>query len=266
MTEACGIVLIGASMWILARRISGERLRHIRLFLFGFVSGALVRPNPDRVAKNARLLEQAGRSRNEVESWLRVRRIVCFGALAGAPLLLLLGFPWIPCLAAGGSTALLPSLWLKRRIGKRRREILLTLPFYLDLLNLTLEAGLDLIAALEEIVTGDAPNALRDEIAIVLKSIRLGRSRSGAFEDLAERTGVDALRTLAGCIRQSEELGAGLGPLLRLQAGDLRREIYLKAEERAQKAQVRMLFPLILCIFPVLFLLLFVPIALRLIR
>lgn len=140
----------------------------------------------------------------------------------------------------------------------------LTLPYYLDLLTLAIEAGLDLVAAIEEIVSRDTPNPLREELLFTLKAIRMGERRSAAFEKMAERTGLDALAIWAASIRNSEELGSSLGDLLRLQAESLRKDIFRNAEERAQRAPLKMLIPLIGLIFPVVFLLLFFPIAARL--
>jgi tight adherence protein C len=152
---------------------------------------------------------------------------------------------------------------LNARIRSRQAEIRLQLPYYLDLLTLALEAGLDLVAAVEEIVTRDKENALRFELLLTLKSVRMGTTRTKAFSDLAGRTGVEALNLFANSIQQSEELGSSLGGLLRIQAESLRREIFRDAEERAQKAPVKMLLPLIFCLFPVVMLIMFVPLGLR---
>ncbi len=264
MIEWSGVVLLGTGVLLLANGFRGKPLWGFRAGLCRLSDRFLTGTNPSRLRKAEQWMEQAGRSKADVGPWFKLRKSAFLGAFFLSLLLKLLGAPLLPCASLALCAFLFPGFLLKRKIRRRKREILLTLPFYLDLLTLTLEAGLDLIASLEEIVRNDRPNALNEEIRILLASIRLGKTRSEAFQDLARRTDLEALSTFSGCVRQSEELGAGLGKLLRLQAEGLRRDLYREAEERAHKAPVRMLFPLILCIFPVMFLLLLVPIALRL--
>jgi tight adherence protein C len=214
----------------------------------------------DRIGKK---LEKAGISKNDASKFVALRRSL---ALAGFVVGVLIFFMsqmtwWILCLPLLGF--FLPKAILEKRIHKRQRSILLGIPYYLDILTLTLEAGMDLVAAFEELLVRDSENPLKEELLITLKSIQMGERRSAAFQILAERTGVEPLSMLAASISQSEELGASLGGLLRLQAETLRRDIHKNAEERAQRAPLKMLLPLVLFIFPVLFYLLFAPIWLK---
>ncbi|MFH1017125.1 MAG: type II secretion system F family protein [Pseudomonadota bacterium] len=264
MNDSLGVSFLFGAALFLALRIREKPFRRFVASLRRLGTRLFERKEAVRIERAARMMEQSGCSKTDAGKWITFRNALFVSVPAFMAIPVVLGAPPLPCVCLGICVILLPGFLLKRGIRKRRREILLALPFYLDLLTLTLEAGLDLVASLDEIVRNDRPNALAEEIRILLTSIRLGKTRTEAFSDLARRTGLEALSTLSGCVRQSEELGAGLGKLLRLQAESLRRDLYREAEERAQRAPVRMLFPLILCIFPVVFLLLIVPIALRL--
>jgi tight adherence protein C len=186
----------------------------------------------------------------------------CSGLLTGA-LLSTFGFPWWFAVTAAAIGYSFPRLRLSSTIRKRQRSILSNLPYYLDLATLALEAGLDLVASLEEILRHDRPNPLRDEFATLLAEIRMGSTRTEAFSALASRTQLRSLSLLASAVTQSEEFGTSLGPLLRLQSESIRRELKRQAEEAAARAPLKLLIPLIGLIFPVVFLLLFAPLFLR---
>jgi tight adherence protein C len=219
---------------------------------------------PRRQRKLASLCERAGLPPERAAGIPRQERLWAAGAAAAALVPVFVGAPiWLP-LALAPAGFLLPKLRLERRALRRRREILLALPYALDLLTLVQEAGLDLVAGVEELLARDRPGPLEEELALTLRAIRLGETRARAFRALAERTGLEALSLLAAAVAQSEELGARLGGLLRLTAASVRSETQRAAEERAQRAPVRMLLPLVLLIFPVLFLILFVPLFLNL--
>lgn len=151
-------------------------------------------------------------------------------------------------------------------VRERKQKILLRLPFVLDMLVLNLESGLDFITSLEELGKMDERQPLHQEIKITLQGIRLGKTRSEAFSQLAARTRVAELANLAAVIGQSEQMGSSLTELLRLQSHELRHRIFRMAESQAQKTPVKILLPMIMFIFPVIFILLFVPIAIQLLR
>ncbi len=219
-----------------------------------------------QLAKRGKKLEYAGQSSAQA-SKLFFREMVSAGTAGLISIfLVLLGLPsvLIPCMVIIG--LLWPSMRLNRVIRARRSEITMNLPFYLDLLTLSMEAGLDLIASLDEIIESDHDNPLKEEVSLTLKSIQMGKGRSEAFQRMADRTGVVPLNQLASVITQSEELGSSLGNLLRTQSDALRRQIFREAEEKAQKAPLRMLMPLVLFIFPVAFILLFVPLIMNVIQ
>ncbi len=157
----------------------------------------------------------------------------------------------------------LPLIRLHRQIAQRKEAILSVLPYFLDLLTLALEAGLDLVAALEEIQIKAEKDPLTEELEEVTHEIRMGQTRADAFRRLAERTDLEPLALVSSAIHQSEELGVSLGRMLRLQSQSLRQEIFRQAEEKAQKAPLKLLFPLLFLIFPVVLILLFSPILVR---
>jgi tight adherence protein C len=153
---------------------------------------------------------------------------------------------------------LLPSSTISRRIRKRKKEILLALPSALDLLTISVEAGLGFDAALTR-VTDKYRNALTTEFNQVLNEIRLGRPRLEALDEMGRRNKVEELNNFLQAIIQSEQLGVGIANVLRIQSEEIRRRRRQRAEEAGQKAPIKMLIPMIGCIFPTLFIVLLGP-------
>lgn len=155
-----------------------------------------------------------------------------------------------------------PDAWLDRIIDRRRIAIKRALPDVLDLLVISVEAGLGFDAALQRIVK-HSRGPLADEFAHVLYEIQVGVPRREAFRNLADRTAVDELRTFSHAISQADVFGVSVGKVLRTQATELRTIRRQKAEELAQKIGVKIVFPLILCIFPAIFVVILGPAVLR---
>jgi tight adherence protein C len=153
---------------------------------------------------------------------------------------------------------LLPGLWLEQRIGQRRRQIQRSLAEATDLLTLVVESGMSLDEGLLSI-TERFHNALGDEIGKVLREIRLGRPRMAALEHMADSAGVPDLHHLVESIVQSDQMGVPIARLLRVQATEMRRRQRQGAQERAAQASSRMVFPMVGCIFPVLWIVLLGP-------
>jgi tight adherence protein C len=153
---------------------------------------------------------------------------------------------------------LLPGLWLEQRIGQRRRQIQRSLAEATDLLTLVVESGMSLDEGLLSI-TERFHNALGDEIGKVLREIRLGRPRMAALEHMADTAGVPDLHHLVESIVQSDQMGVPIARLLRVQATEMRRRQRQGAQERAAQASSRMVFPMVGCIFPVLWIVLLGP-------
>jgi tight adherence protein C len=152
----------------------------------------------------------------------------------------------------------LPDVWLNNKIKGRQKELRLALPNALDLLTISVEAGLGFDAAIGRLVE-KFHNALSDEFAQVLNEIRLGRPRLEALDDMGRRSGVEELHTFIQALIQSEQLGVGIAKVLRIQSEEMRRRRRQRAEEQAAQAPLKMLFPMIGCIFPTLFIVLMGP-------
>jgi len=160
---------------------------------------------------------------------------------------------------------LLPGLWLEQRIGQRRRQIQRSLAEATDLLTLVVESGMSLDEGLLSI-TERFHNALGDEIGKVLREIRLGRPRMAALEHMADNAGVPDLHHLVESIVQSDQMGVPIARLLRVQATEMRRRQRQGAQERAAQASSRMVFPMVGCIFPVLWIVLLGPAVIQLLK
>ncbi|MEO1767791.1 type II secretion system F family protein [Thiobacter aerophilum] len=153
--------------------------------------------------------------------------------------------------------------WFRDRIALRRRETLKTLPFFLDLITLCVEAGLNLTGAFQQAVAKGPAGPLRDELKRVLRDIRAGKPRVDALRTFADRLNEPAVASLVSALIQGEAMGMNLGPILRAQAEQRRVERFVRAEKAAMEAPVKLLFPLIFFIFPCTFLILLFPIIVR---
>lgn len=200
------------------------------------------------------------------EQWLAIRLLhgaavaVAAHALARAA-----GLPFIaPTLigAACGCTA--AGLWLRRTLAENERRITRDLPSYLDLLTICVESGATLTAGIRLIVHQAPAGPLRSYFDRVLREVRSGRLRAQAFVSVAGSLGVESLQSLATALAHAESSGMSLGQVLRSQSEQRNAERFVRAERLAMLAPVKMLGPLILCIFPCTFIVLSVPIIYRL--
>lgn len=147
---------------------------------------------------------------------------------------------------------LAPGAVMSYRNRARETAIRKALPDMLDLLTMSVEAGLGFDRALAKVIEGKK-GPLAEEFEIVLQEIRVGRPRHEALRDLSERLKIPEISRLIGVIIQAEQLGVGIANTLRIQAGQLRLARRQRAEEMAMKAPIKMLFPLVFFIFPALF-------------
>jgi tight adherence protein C len=136
----------------------------------------------------------------------------------------------------------------------------------LDLLTLSVEAGLDFMSALQRIVERRRLDALGEEFVRVLREIQLGKTRRVALRDMSERVNHPDVRTVVNSLVQADELGVGISAILRIQADQMRQRRFERAEKQANEAPVKMLFPLVAFIFPAVFLVLLGPIILQILR
>ena len=193
-------------------------------------------------------------------------------AIIGLTLGLLIRLPLPQVVAAPIGGAILavigymaPSIWLEFRISSRRQQIQRSLAEATDLLTLVVESGMSLDEGLLSI-TERFHNALGDEIGKVLREIRLGRPRMAALENMADVSGVADLHHLVESIVQSDQMGVPIARLLRVQATEMRRRQRQTAQERAAQASSRMVFPMVGCIFPVLWIVLLGPAIIQIVK
>lgn len=171
--------------------------------------------------------------------------------------------PFFVYLLALGGGFLAPDFWLGRKISARQKKITRGLPDVLDLLVICMEAGLSLdqgTARAAQELTSSQPE-LCDELNIVVLEERAGRPRGEAWKRVAERTGVESLRNLVSMLVQSEQFGTSIAKMLRVHSETLRTQRVQRIEEMAAKTSVKLVFPLVLFIFPALFLVVLGPAA-----
>lgn len=164
---------------------------------------------------------------------------------------------------AGGVGLMLPYLWLINRVRRRQAVITKSLPDAFDLVTTCVEAGLGLDAALTR-VAEKVEGPFADELSRALKEISMGRMRREALRELADRSGAPDLVTFINAVIQAEQMGTSIGQVLRVQADQLRVRRRQRAEETAQQAPVKMVFPLVLCILPTLFMIILGPAGIQL--
>ncbi len=150
-------------------------------------------------------------------------------------------------------------------VRTRRANMLVQLPEVLDLLTVSVEAGLGFDGALARI-TERSKGPLLEELSIVLHEMRIGESRIQALKNFAERLDMPETTSFARSIIQAEQLGMALGRILRVQATDSRQKRQMWAEEKAMKAPIKMLFPTVLFIFPAMFIVILGPAMLQLLK
>jgi tight adherence protein C len=219
----------------------------------------------DRIAK--KLLLAGSPPGWDAERVLAFKVIGCVGAFIGGLFISkliglsgLTGMLVIGLLTVAGF--LLPDSALSRKVEERQHEILGTLSDTLDLLTISVEAGLSLNAAIAQVVQ-NVPGTLSSEFARMLQEIQLGVPRSEAFRHLAERTDVEELNAFALAMIQADVFGVSIASVLRTQAQQLRIKRRQRAEARAQQTPVKIVFPLILCVLPALFVVIIGPGVIR---
>ncbi len=163
--------------------------------------------------------------------------------------------PFVIYTSALGLGFIMPDFWLGRRIKARQQRIRRGLPDVLDLLVICTEAGLSLDQATSRTASelSHAQPELCDELGIVVLEQRAGRVRADAWKQMADRTGVDSLRNLVSMLVQSEQFGTSVAKTMRTHADTLRTQRIQAVEEQAAKTSVKLVFPLVLFIFPALF-------------
>jgi tight adherence protein C len=159
-----------------------------------------------------------------------------------------------------------PFFWVHKRYEERRKAILKALPVYLDYLTLAMEAGLNLAGSIAQAVEKGPAGPLRHELFLVLRDIRSGLTRSDALRRMDNRLKINEVSSVVSSIVQAEQVGAGLGKVLRLQAERRRIERFQRAEKLAMEAPAKLLFPLVVFIFPTTFIILMFPVVMSILH
>ncbi len=165
-------------------------------------------------------------------------------------------------LAFGVIGWMLPGTWLKGRVKTRQKQVLRSLPDALDLVTTCVGAGLGLDAALAR-VAEKSGGPLADELARMLREVAMGKLRREALAEMADRIGVEELTSFVSAVIQAEQLGVSIGQVLRVQADQMRTRRRQRVEQTAHEAPIKMIFPLVLFIFPAFMLVILGPAGIR---
>lgn len=190
-----------------------------------------------------------------IGKYILILLLLFFGIISRNPTVLLM------LLAIG---LFFPDLFLKTNVKKRKEVMVKSLPDVLDLISVSVEAGLGFDAALQKVVEKTS-GPLTQEFEQALNEINMGKSRREALRDMADRVQVDDITTFLGSVIQADQLGVSITNVLKIQSKQVRNNRRMKAEEAAQKAPIKMLIPLVVFIFPTLLIVLLGPAILSLI-
>ena len=175
---------------------------------------------------------------------------ISMGGFSGTGLLMMIGL--------GGLGLFLPRVWLSNKVRHRQKDILKSLPDAFDLITTCVEAGLGLDAALAK-VAEKVEGPFAEDLGMALREVSLGKLRRDALKELATRSGVPDLVIFINAVIQAETMGTSIATVLRVQADQMRVRRRQRAEQQAYQAPVKMIFPLVLCIFPTLFIVILGP-------
>ncbi|OFZ22327.1 MAG: hypothetical protein A2X94_01915 [Bdellovibrionales bacterium GWB1_55_8] len=144
-----------------------------------------------------------------------------------------------------------PDLWVRQRLQARQKKILVSMPFVVDLLALSMEAGLDFIGAIGKVVEKSQPGPLVEELAQLLKEIKVGSSRQEALREMSLRIDMTEMNSFVAILISADQMGASIGKILRAQSEAIRGERMLRAEKEGAKAGQKILIPLMFIVFAV---------------
>jgi tight adherence protein C len=252
----------------LTRDVTNRLLAPTVKRLANLVTALPMTQNPDLIRR--RLISAGLGHRLTPTSFLAIKGAgivgsIFFGIFLASAGLLPVGNGLIFGIVGGALAFLLPDFVLGRMVRTRRANMLIQLPEVLDLLTVSVEAGLGFDGALARI-TERSKGPLLEELSIVLHEMRIGESRIQALKNFAERLDMPETTSFARSIIQAEQLGMALGRILRVQASDSRQKRQMWAEEKAMKAPIKMLFPTVIFIFPAMFIVILGPAMLQLLK
>ena len=166
-------------------------------------------------------------------------------------------------LVLGICAAMLPLMPIDNTAAARKREIMRHWPFFLDLLTIAVQSGIDMTISIRRIIEHSALNPLTEELGQFINEINLGKSRAEALHDLSQRINVPMVTAVLDMIAEAEQLGTPLAPALRIQALEFRQKQAANVEKKAMEAPVKMMLPLLTCIFPAILIVLVGPVMIQ---
>jgi len=169
---------------------------------------------------------------------------------------------WVDFLILGLGI-IFPDSWLNGQVRERQNRIRRTMPYVMDLLTLSVEAGLDFVQGVSKVCEKAKKSPLIEELSFFLREIQVGASRQQALRNLSWRVEMQEMRSFSALLIQADILGASVGPVLRAQADLIRTQRFQRAERQGALAAQKILFPLILCIMPAVFIVIFGPVILN---
>lgn len=240
--------------------------------LLGGVNGFVGRVTPKHY------VEQLDKTLREAGNPINLNGSSCIAVQIGAVIIEIIGaisiwiafavpVPQIMLILAAfiGLTYIFPGLFFKQLIQERQKEIEKSLPDVIDLLTVSIEAGLSFDGAMSKLVE-KMSGVLVLEFAIVLKEMRMGISKRDALKSMIERVPVANLITFVGAILQADQLGVSIGNVLRIQSNLMRQKRRQRASELAMKAPIKMLFPMVFFILPTIFIVLLGPVVIKIMQ
>ena len=156
-----------------------------------------------------------------------------------------------------------PDIWINGKIERRKNEIIQSMPFAVDMLALSVEAGLDFIAAMTKVVEKAKPGPLTEEFEILIKEIRIGASRAEALRNLAWRVDLIQISSFCATLIAADQVGASIGPILKALSTEIRQKRSAEAEKAGAKAATKILFPMMMFILPAVLIIVAVPLILQ---
>ncbi len=174
-----------------------------------------------------------------------------------------LGFPQWMIISMIPMGIMLPHLYARREKAARAKSVLRDLPFFLDLLALSTEAGLDFISAIKRIADKAEDSVLGDEFSLVLRDIKLGSSRSDAMKAMSHRLDISEITSFVSVLLDADSTGASIAQVLKDQSEQMRLERFVRAEKAGAQASQAILIPLMMFILPAVFIMVFGPVVLQ---
>jgi len=156
-----------------------------------------------------------------------------------------------------------PTFRIRDAIKRRQEDVVIALPDAVDLLTISVEAGLDFMSALRRVVEKQPAGPMKNEFDRFFRQIELGRTRRDALKEMSDRMQLDDLSNMCSALIQADRLGSSIAPILRTQSDVLRVRRTQRAEKRAMEAPIKMMAPLLACIFPAVFVVIFAPLFIQ---